>query len=467
MPRKRQQNEIRVQGHDERNTARLALALAQNRIPETLQSWEKELTVDTLGMIRVKCVARADAVVPHGLDNDIIVGLVNAYVEQGLPTTGIIQLSAYRLLTLAGLRVGGKQYSELLESLRRLQGSTFAITESWFDGRQHQWVSEEFSIISSFARIDSTEAEMIGQLRADTMLEIQLARAITRSVRSGHLRPLNLEFYSQLSQPMVRTLYRSLEERRAPAGKVATHIYMVNTRLWGEHLGMQGWRLDKIRRALEPAHRELLETQYLLNVVYTGRGESQTVSYYFGKVATPVNAELVALLTTNGLNTPTAMKIAQEFPERIVSIVSAYKKVVEINRVPVKNRQGLLIDMLRNPSKYSEFIHDTHLSSNSPTDINISLKSIESQGKYLNDQHEEENNSSEWKTLSPKILQKRAIGLLKISMKSHLSSEEINAIIIAIQNGKIDPLEVVEKLTRSAAKKGLSSFSKELLVLVD
>lgn len=467
MPRKRQQNEIRVQGHDERNTARLALALAQNRIPETLQSWEKELTVDALGMIRVKCVARADAVVPHGLDNDIIVGLVNAYVEQGLPTTGIIQLSAYRLLTLAGLRVGGKQYSELLESLRRLQGSTFAITESWFDGRQHQWVSEEFSIISSFARIDATEAEMIGQLRADTMLEIQLARAITRSVRSGHLRPLDLEFYSQLSQPMVRTLYRSLEERRAPAGKVATHIYVVSTRLWGEHLGMQGWRLDKIRRALEPAHRELLENQYLIDVVYTGRGESQTISYHFGKVAAPVNAELVALLTTNGLNTPTAMKIAQELPERIVSTVSAYRKVVEANRVPVKNQQGLLIDMLRNPSKYSEFIDNPEIFNDTPEKPYVLPKINDNQDNHQFSNQPEGDELSSWKTLSPKMLQKRAISLLKISMKNHLSTEEINAIINAIQNGKIDPLEVVQKLTRSAAQKGLSTFSQELLVLID
>lgn len=430
----RQVKEIRqVQGHDERNIARLALALAQNRVPDTMQTWEKQLTTDALGAIHVKCVARSDSVVPHGLDNDIIVGLVNAFVEQGLPNTGVLQLSAYRLLTLAGLRVGGRQYGELLESLRRLQGSTFAITDSWFDGRQHQWTSEEFSIISSFARVDATElAEEIGQLRADTMLEIQLARAITRSVRNGHLRPLDLEFYSQLSQPMVRTLYRSLEERRAPAGKVATNEYTVSTRIWGEHLGMQDWRLDKIRRALEPAHAELLETKFLTEVIYTGRGEAQQITYRFGKVAAPVDAELVALLTKNGLRAPNAVKIAQEHGPQVETIVAAFHRVVAQARTPVKNRQGLLVDMFQNPDKYEEYL-DAVENSKKPTAASVKGRA----GKETKtiDEDWEIKQAEEWLTLAPEAREKRMLNLLNMMMTDFLTKEEMGVIATLVGNG--------------------------------
>lgn len=463
----RQVKEIRqVQGHDERNIARLALALAQNRVPDSMQSWEKQLTTDALGAIHVKCVARSDSVVPHGLDNDIIVGLVNAFVEQGLPTTGVLQLSAYRLLTLAGLRVGGRQYSELLESLRRLQGSTFAITDSWFDGRQHQWTSEEFSIISSFARVDATEiAEEIGQLRADTMLEIQLARAITRSVRNGHLRPLDLEFYSQLSQPMVRTLYRSLEERRAPAGKVATNEYTVSTRIWGEHLGMQDWRLDKIRRALEPAHEELLETKYLTEVIYTGRGEAQQITYRFGKVADPVDAELVALLTKNGLRAPNAVKIVQEHGPQVEKIVAAFHKVVAHARTPVKNRQGLLVDMFQNPDKYAEYLEAVE--HGTPVKPPKSRASKEVKTVEAADEDWELKQAEEWLTLTPEAREKRMLGLLNLMMADHLTREEMGVIATLVGNGTLDGLDTARALTKAVTEKNQQAYAKELRAQIE
>lgn len=462
----RQVKEIRqVQGHDERNIARLALALAQNRVPDTMQTWEKQLTTDALGAIHVKCVARSDSVVPHGLDNDIIVGLVNAFVEQGLPNTGVLQLSAYRLLTLAGLRVGGRQYGELLESLRRLQGSTFAITDSWFDGRQHQWTSEEFSIISSFARVDATElAEEIGQLRADTMLEIQLARAITRSVRNGHLRPLDLEFYSQLSQPMVRTLYRSLEERRAPAGKVATNEYTVSTRIWGEHLGMQDWRLDKIRRALEPAHAELLETKFLTEVIYTGRGEAQQITYRFGKVAAPVDAELVALLTKNGLRAPNAVKIAQEHGPQVETIVAAFHRVVAQARTPVKNRQGLLVDMFQNPDKYEEYL-DAVENSKKPTAA--SVKGRTGKEPKTIDEDWEIKQAEEWLTLAPEAREKRMLNLLNMMMTDFLTKEEMGVIATLVGNGTLDGLDTARGLTKAMAEKRLEGYARELRVQIE
>lgn len=462
----RQVKEIRqVQGHDERNIARLALALAQNRVPDTMQTWEKQLTTDALGAIHVKCVARSDSVVPHGLDNDIIVGLVNAFVEQGLPNTGVLQLSAYRLLTLAGLRVGGRQYGELLESLRRLQGSTFAITDSWFDGRQHQWTSEEFSIISSFARVDATElAEEIGQLRADTMLEIQLARAITRSVRNGHLRPLDLEFYSQLSQPMVRTLYRSLEERRAPAGKVATNEYTVSTRIWGEHLGMQDWRLDKIRRALEPAHAELLETKFLTEVIYTGRGEAQQITYRFGKVSAPVDAELVALLTKNGLRAPNAVKIAQEHGPQVETIVAAFHRVVAQARTPVKNRQGLLVDMFQNPDKYEEYL-DAVENSKKPTAA--SVKGRAGKEPKTIDEDWEIKQAEEWLTLAPEAREKRMLNLLNMMMTDFLTKEEMGVIATLVGNGTLDGLDTARGLTKAMAEKRLEGYARELRVQIE
>lgn len=61
--------------HDELNLARLNLVLAQNRT--TLKGWRKELALDALGTMTVECTADLNDVVPHGIDNDVLLGLIS------------------------------------------------------------------------------------------------------------------------------------------------------------------------------------------------------------------------------------------------------------------------------------------------------------------------------------------------------------------------------------------------------
>nr|WP_230294179.1 hypothetical protein [Deinococcus sp. 6GRE01] len=72
--------------HDELNLNRLMFIVATNRVPTSAVGWEKTVTIDHQGPIHIRCTAGRDNVVPHGIDNDVIVGLVNLYVQQGMPT---------------------------------------------------------------------------------------------------------------------------------------------------------------------------------------------------------------------------------------------------------------------------------------------------------------------------------------------------------------------------------------------
>ena len=98
MPKVVRQNR-QIDGHDERNLARLSLVLANNRVPKTKINWVKEfVSQDGIGTtIRVECTAPRQDVVPHGVDNDILLGLVNAYIAEGMPSSGIVRVSGYSL----------------------------------------------------------------------------------------------------------------------------------------------------------------------------------------------------------------------------------------------------------------------------------------------------------------------------------------------------------------------------------
>ncbi|MFB9990839.1 replication initiator protein A [Deinococcus oregonensis] len=105
--------------HDEPNLARLNLVLAPNRTD--LYEWTKQLALDALGGIHITCTAPRNSLVPHGVDNDILLGLVNAAVLQGLPEDDTVRVTSRELLRLSGITPSARAYEKLRESLRRLQ----------------------------------------------------------------------------------------------------------------------------------------------------------------------------------------------------------------------------------------------------------------------------------------------------------------------------------------------------------
>lgn len=68
---------------------------------------------------------------PHGTDNDVVVGLVNAYVLQGMPEDGAILLTVAELIRLSGLSKNGRIYHELRQSVLRLADTKCDFTKSW------------------------------------------------------------------------------------------------------------------------------------------------------------------------------------------------------------------------------------------------------------------------------------------------------------------------------------------------
>jgi len=340
----------------ERNLNRLSLISAVNRVSETSISWARTAQVDTLGIQHVECSAVHGQVIPHGTDNDLLFGLINAYLNRGTPDDRMLRLSVAELLTLAGLEPCGSNYRAAYEGLKRLHSTSFTIYDSWWDNDKHQFTEASFHILDRFRRTDQYEEQAkIGQFQASNMLELQLASEITDSIRLGYLRALDIDVYRRLKQPLARALYRTLEEVRAPLiGKPMPH-YSVNVNDWGKYLGFHHEVTKLIRRALESAHTNLLETGYLKAVEYQGRGREQMLLYTFGEVAPTASAISVALLTTRGIAHERAVQYAITISENALrQATQKLDGIVARSRKKVQNPAGLLVDILDHPEKYPE-----------------------------------------------------------------------------------------------------------------
>ena len=98
----------RHNGHDELNVARLSLISAQSRVPADYTNWTR--TYQAGGKtVTVTCTAITGQVVPHGLDNDVMVAIINLYLEDGCPEDGTVRVSMHRLQRAANLNVSARE----------------------------------------------------------------------------------------------------------------------------------------------------------------------------------------------------------------------------------------------------------------------------------------------------------------------------------------------------------------------
>lgn len=354
-PAKKVTAEIIV-GGEERNLNRLSLVLAASRVPDTMTSWERTWSSsDHLGVtIRVKCVASANDVVPHGIDNDILFGLTNAFIGANCPQDNTLRLTAYQLLVHSALPIGGHSYSAIHSSLTRLRNSTFTIQDSWYDRQEASFQTLSTSLVQNWRVIQRRKAgqEHSDAITAEAMLQVTLDPDLARSIRLGYIRPVDLNILRNLNQPLARTLYRRLEDEKNPIDRPGQSAFQTELVPWAERLGING-RPDTIRRALSAPHEQLIQSGFLAAVNYVGRGKAQTVHYVFGKEnQRPAQPEAVAVLTSRRITQGAALKYAAEYG--LEAVQRAVKRFDELlaSGYQAKSSSGLLVDILRDPEKY-------------------------------------------------------------------------------------------------------------------
>ncbi|OLV17193.1 hypothetical protein BOO71_0009619 [Deinococcus marmoris] len=300
-------------------------------------------------------MASANDVVPHGIDNDILFGLTNAYIGANCPEDNTFRITAYQLLLYSALPIGGHSYATIQPSLTRLRNSTYTIQDSWYDRSEATYQSLSTSLVQNWKVIDRRKSPKQfdhESVNAEALFQVTLDPDLARSIRLGYIRPVDLNILRALSQPLTRTLYRKLEDEKNPVDRPVQ--MMVQTALvpWAERLGING-RPDTIRRALKTPHAQLIESGFLKEVNYLGRGQAQTIQYVFAQShLLPARPEAVTALTSRRITQGAALKYAAEYGlEAVQKAVRRFDELVA-SGYQAKSLSGLLVDILRDPVKY-------------------------------------------------------------------------------------------------------------------
>lgn len=359
-------------GYLERNTNRLNTILGLNRISD-LKGWHKKVEIDGLGLIDLSC--SSTRIVPHGLDADILFGIQTAFELQGRPGSGIIHLTMSQLCSLCCLDDGGPNRKRVMEGLERLTYVKYHAEACWGQEKNGKWRfwSHTFGLIEGVSVRDlKQEKTSRGKdFTADAILEIALSRFLTPSMLSGHLRSFSYTTSNALSQPLSRLMYRILEEQKMQTGRDSYRVPLI---AWGKHLGMiqideaasqppsahdpeipptKVLSADRVRRALEPAHKDLMKVGYLLHVEYHGRGSTSEVTYTFSNLEfKPVDPDLLKQFADYGIAPAAAEEQIRAKGDEATRQALATLKARLAGGYRPRSVSGLLMDILKRPENY-------------------------------------------------------------------------------------------------------------------
>ena len=337
--------------HEELNIAHKGLVSIQRQIPGNFITWSR--TFERNGIpSEVVCKALPDYGVPHGIDNDVLLAVQEAFMEQGCPEDNRIRISMYRLLQLCGMDDDGNRRKDVRRSLDRLRSTTYWVSELWRNHSKGHWTTATFNLVAGLA-YDRDVDDPDGARH----LVITLAEEIATSIRDGYVKPVRLEVLRLLNQP-ARAAYRVLDAlRHHPEDPdQRTDVLQINLMDLAVHFGLTSERPEIIRRSLDPIHEELTKVKVLSRVELNGRGKKQDVTYVFGEATREADSQLTQLLIDAGLAKGPAEKLAMEYPANIREGAELAKAILNSEyRTRVRSKGALIVDVVRTygSGKYS------------------------------------------------------------------------------------------------------------------
>lgn len=457
--RRKNQTTSSMQRLTEANVARLGLISIQERIPSDFTRWEVEFEVDgRLGQL--SCFSPSEyGGVPHGLDGDVANALIDIFIEQGSPDSGVVTTTASQLLLRAGLHNNGHYHRILTESLRRLKQATYTMSHAWRDHEEQRWTSGTFSYVLAY-EVTSTERDTV---TSGAVLSVTLARQIVKSIRARYVKPLDYGFLTSLERPLTRALYRLLDAKRYDPQDLSRSLvsYQVNLLEWASECKIVDRRTDKIRRTLEGAHEELKERGYLQEVLIEGRGSKQTLNYVFGAPAQGLtqDPELVAALVSHRVARPVARKLVETYGEERVQARLARFKALLASGYKARSPSALLVDIIRDDEgKYV----DPELTGGTAQVV----RTTRSAAPVNDPELEERQREAAFQALSLSEQADQALPTLQLLLKNRLDTAQYAQVRSALVQGRADAGRVVKVVTKAVFEGRADEAVEQLLLLL-
>lgn len=259
-----------VQGKDEMNVAEYPITLLSKKpIPGVTSI---EYGQDDLHW---KVTGSAEYGLPIGGDQDIYVAIMETWKENNFSDRRIEIESIHRLLKRIGISTTKRDYERFKLAVKRLAGITIYAENAFYDndGKKYDTIMgfhlfDDFRIVTRRGKGGNLETPK-GYIRASEVL--------WSSVKKGYVKNLNITFYTQLSTPCVKRIYRFLDKKR-----YAGNLFRMNLYNFAKKIGLMAGKTKyypaHVKKDITPAMEELKEQGFLEAFKYemsaSGNGEN-------------------------------------------------------------------------------------------------------------------------------------------------------------------------------------------------
>lgn len=213
-----------------------------------LQRWEVEPPAK-LGM-------------PGPFDQDVYLAVLQLLeMRGGMPRDGELHFSLYELSNILGWTKSGNTYEKIRQSLRRISSTTLTSENAYYSKAEERFLSDTFQVWSvHFSRTK----------RGNSVRErhtLRFHKIFIRNYLAQYLKGLDPEFYWALPSPLAKRLYRLVDLERD--GSLIWKADLFNLR---QQIPLTGYSyVSELKRALDPAHCELIRRSFLNGVEYRGK----------------------------------------------------------------------------------------------------------------------------------------------------------------------------------------------------
>ncbi len=178
---------------------------------------------------------------PTPFDSNVILGLLQFY--ERIDEDKYQEITLREIASVLGLDTGGKTLARIKASINLWFEIGLKYENAWFNARDKVWQNARFNIID--AVIDD-----------DEKYKVRWGKEFLDSLESNYVRPLNLELFRALGNPLAQTLFRYLDKKFYRQNKLDYDL----ENLAFNHLGIPAsTAIADIKRRLKPA-LEILES---------------------------------------------------------------------------------------------------------------------------------------------------------------------------------------------------------------
>ena len=199
--------------------------------------------------------------------------------EQQFPVENPIRFSIYELCKRIGITLGGRQYEQIKESLKRIQATIIESKGTFYQKSKKRWINKTFSLYDGI--IFKGEELNNGEIAETNYL--YLNDMYLDSINARYVKPLDYEYYMNLRTNIAQRLYELLGVKFYGISNGSHSYIRYNYSTLCKLLPLIPQKyLSKARKILDPAHEELEETRFLSKVHWSEvEGEQDWYLYYY------------------------------------------------------------------------------------------------------------------------------------------------------------------------------------------